>query len=541
MRRYLFCFLSISFSCFAQEPKLDSLRRVLYKAKTDTSRISILGVMGEHAFSISPDSALLYFNQVIQLSEKNLENKNLSQSLIKLFKGQLGSALSNLGVIHKQEGNINLALELYEESLIYHKEVGNADEAASTLSNIGGVYFGMGNVQLALKKYKEAAKMLIGNDDKRPLGAVYNNIGIIYQNQADIENAVEYFQRSRKIFEEVNEISASVIVLGNIGFIFKNNNQLAKAKEIFNQTLSLSEKHGYKRGVAEALNNIGLIHSDAHEYSTAEEYFKKSLKIREELHDKKGIAACYNNFGILFKIKGDDKSALEYYTKAYQIRMDLGDKQGIATSLVTLGSFYNGKKKYNEAIKYSLLSLENAQQLGFPEYIYDAARLLFKIYKATSNFEQAYKYYEISINMKDSMISERNRKASIKSELKYEYEKRAAADSVKNAEEQKVKDAQLEAQNASFKSEKTQRYALYGGLILVITFLVFVFKRFRITQRQKKIIEAQKQMVDTAFEKLHEKNKEVLDSIHYAKRIQTALLTSHKYIDRKLNELKKEG
>ena len=36
---------------------------------------------------------------------------------------------------------------------------------------------------------------------------------------------------------------------------------------------------------------------------------------------------------------------------------------------------------------------------------------------------------------------------------------------------------------------------------------------------------------------LDEKNKEVLDSIHYAKRIQTALLTSEKYIDRKLNQL----
>ena len=36
---------------------------------------------------------------------------------------------------------------------------------------------------------------------------------------------------------------------------------------------------------------------------------------------------------------------------------------------------------------------------------------------------------------------------------------------------------------------------------------------------------------------LEEKNKEVLDSIRYAKRIQTALLTSEKYIERKLNEL----
>ena len=47
----------------------------------------------------------------------------------------------------------------------------------------------------------------------------------------------------------------------------------------------------------------------------------------------------------------------------------------------------------------------------------------------------------------------------------------------------------------------------------------------------------QKLQVDEAFVHLEEKNKEVMDSIHYAKRIQTALLTSEKYIERKLNAL----
>ena len=139
--------------------------------------------------------------------------------------------------------------------------------------------------------------------------------------------------------------------------------------------------------------------------------------------------------------------------------------------------------------------------------------------------------------MRESITNEATKKASIKNQLKYEYEKRAAADSVKNAEEQKVKDAQLVAQNASLKSEKTQRYALYGGLVLVVGFLIFVFNRFRVTNKQKKIIEEQKHLVDEAFEKLAEKNKEVLDSIHYAKRIQVALLPNEKYINRNLHKL----
>ncbi|MBC7865773.1 MAG: hypothetical protein IAF38_22560, partial [Bacteroidia bacterium] len=61
--------------------------------------------------------------------------------------------------------------------------------------------------------------------------------------------------------------------------------------------------------------------------------------------------------------------------------------------------------------------------------------------------------------------------------------------------------------------------------------------RFRVTNKQKKIIEEQKIVVDDAFEKLHEKNKEVMDSIYYARRIQRALITNEKYIERALKIL----
>jgi serine phosphatase RsbU (regulator of sigma subunit) len=51
----------------------------------------------------------------------------------------------------------------------------------------------------------------------------------------------------------------------------------------------------------------------------------------------------------------------------------------------------------------------------------------------------------------------------------------------------------------------------------------------------------QKELVDKAYQELHQKNKEVLDSIHYAKRIQTALITSEKTIEKSLNRLMKES
>ena len=86
--------------------------------------------------------------------------------------------------------------------------------------------------------------------------------------------------------------------------------------------------------------------------------------------------------------------------------------------------------------------------------------------------------------------------------------------------------------DAQFKQERTQRNALYGSIALLIVFGGFMFNRFRATQKQKSIIQVQKQVVE-------EKQREVLDSIHYAKRIQQSLLPTEKYIYKSLSRLKK--
>jgi serine phosphatase RsbU (regulator of sigma subunit) len=67
------------------------------------------------------------------------------------------------------------------------------------------------------------------------------------------------------------------------------------------------------------------------------------------------------------------------------------------------------------------------------------------------------------------------------------------------------------------------------GLLLVLAFSGLLFSRFRVTQRQKKIIEEQKAVVE-------EKNKEVLDSITYAKRLQDAILPPMSVIQKYIPE-----
>jgi hypothetical protein len=65
-----------------------------------------------------------------------------------------------------------------------------------------------------------------------------------------------------------------------------------------------------------------------------------------------------------------------------------------------------------------------------------------------------------------------------------------------------------------------------------------MFNRFKVTQKQKSIIEHQKEIVEEQKKIVEEKQKEVLDSITYARRIQMAQIPSEKRVATTLSRLK---
>lgn len=130
----------------------------------------------------------------------------------------------------------------------------------------------------------------------------------------------------------------------------------------------------------------------------------------------------------------------------------------------------------SNAEKHSLLSLENAKKINSADDIQRAAKVLYIIYSKQKRPEKALKMYEMHIKIRDSLLSKQNEKLAISKQFQYEYEKKSAEDSVKVIEEKKVVVAQL-------KQEKTQRFALYGGLTLVGFFAIFMFNRFKVTQK----------------------------------------------------------
>ena len=536
MKQLLFYILFFPVFAFAQDAYIDSLQLALKNAKHDTTRCRIVNTLIDA--QSDEEKIESYNNQLMQLAQKGSLRSNIPVEKNKYLKF-LSIAYSNASYLAEEHGENDKMLEYRQKSLKISEDINDKEGIATSLNHMAIIYEHDGDIDKAFTYFNKSIKIREAIKDKRGLATSYCNIGGVYENQGDVPKGLEYYHKALKIQEEIIDKGGIALTLNNIGFIYINQDEIQKGLEYYKRALKLYTEIEDKSGIGFTLNNIGNGYKNLNKQDTALYYFNESLKTCEEIDYQEGIAACLNAIGTIYLKENNYVKTLEYYQKALGIFQNINNSYGINNSLKDVGIVLLKLGKLNEALSYANKSMMTSKEIGYPENIKNSAALLKTIYQKQQKFKEALEMYELEIQMRDSINNEQTKKASIKKQFQYEYEKKAAADSVQHVEEQKVKNALLTAQQAQLKQEKTQRLALYVGLVLVIAFSGFVLNRFKVTQKQKTIIEQQKLVVDEAYTQLAEKNREVLDSIHYAKRIQTALLTSEKYIERKLNELNK--
>jgi len=376
---------------------------------------------------------------------------------------------------------------LKNRSLSKKEELFYKDNYASSLNNMGLIYRGKGDYVRSIDLQTRSLKIREEIGDKEGVGSSLNNIGLIYQDQGDFKKAIEYHKKSLQVCEEIN----------------------------------------YKKGASNSLGNLATIYTSLKEYPKAIDFASRSMKISEEIGDMTSVAGTNNNIGIIYQEMAEVSKSIEYLTKGLEIFEKIGNKKGVAVSLNCLGSVSLDRKDYQAAIEFCSKALIIAQEIESVIEIKSACSSLYIANKAIGNYDKALMMHERFIRVRDSINNENNKRELARQEFKYEYDKKVTADSIREVEEMKIVSAQIE-------EEQTQRYGLYGGVLLLLIFGAFMFNRFRVAKKQKAIIESQKEIVE-------EKQKEILDSIYYAKRIQNALLPTSIYIAKNLKRLKDPG
>jgi serine phosphatase RsbU (regulator of sigma subunit)/Tfp pilus assembly protein PilF len=300
--------------------------------------------------------------------------------------------------------------------------------------------------------------------------------------------------------------------------------------------LSINDALGKKELTSTTLSNMAFVYYREGKVSLALSYYQKSLKIRQEFNDEVGIANSLNLIGDVYLAQGDLKTATTYFNKSLKMDSKIANKDGISWNLKCIAEVYLKEKQFAKALTYLKKSIKIGQEIGYVENIKTSAFLLYKANIELGNYKEALQNYQLFIQLRDSTDNLENKKIIYRNRIKYEFDKKAAQDSIISIEEKKSAAIKLEVTQTKLKQQRTQNFMLYGGLALLLIFATFMFNRFKITQKQKRIIEEQKIIVEEKATEVSLKHKEITDSINYAERIQRIFLASKELLDGNLKE-----
>jgi tetratricopeptide (TPR) repeat protein len=394
------------------------------------------------------------------------------------------------------------------------------------------IYQENGKLEEAKKYYELLLERAIQRKDTENIAGVYYGLGMLMQQQGNIPKSTEYHSKALEIYESKNERGKTALELYCLAQLYGQQKDSIKEVEYYSKSLKIYESMNDNWGIALLQASFGYLYLSHNNYNLALKFFRRNLDIYSasqmpdgSLGDPWGLGNSLEGIGKVYAKMDKIDSALSNFSRALAIRQKTGYRPGQVNTLIAMADLFYRSNDSKKAERYAKNGLSLARETGSAQGIRSASWLLYKVYKKNGNFPAAYDMFNVSVQMRDSILNEKNRKTVLQQQLSYEFEKKAAVDEAD----------QKSRETIAMDEKHKQQLIIYSvGALLLLVFILAAIVWMGSRQKQKANVEisAQKRVIE-------EKQKEIVDSIHYAKRIQVSLMANEKYIYQNLARLKK--
>jgi tetratricopeptide (TPR) repeat protein len=509
--RKLFAFLFIVYiSSFivanAQTRKIDSLFAVFKTEKDDTNKVINSNNLSWQLFLESNyRMSDLVARKALQLSESLKYDRGLEDSY------------KTIGVIYAVQGHYQEAMEYLQKSLKIAQKIGDKEKIAAIYANMGHVDMNKGDYVEALKSLFLATDLYKKTNNKSKLENNYINLGNVYFHLGNYPEALKYYLQGLNLGEETNNKYGLAINYEDVGSIYAIQTNYSESSKYYLKALKIYTETSNKQGICNVYTNIGNNYEKQNNSADALKYYQQALSLSAEIGDIYTLELAYNHLGEIYFIQQNYSEALKDYFKCLELARSADDRENLSSAYCNIGKTLAKHHNYIVAAKYLDSGLVISKKIGNKNVLVNIYRNASIIDSAMNNYKAAFTDYKNYTIYKDSLNNDDYTKKITQEQMQYEFDKKQTEEKA----EQNKKDVMVLADK---KKQHIITGFISGGLILVLASLGLLFSRFKVTQKQKKIIERQKSEVERQKTLVEEKNKDIIDSITYAKRLQSAIL-----------------
>lgn len=476
--------------------------------------------------NVSVDSLLKlteYYIEVNEIDSANTINQNVFKSPdLKDFKK--GKAYLHKAYILRFKKEYTTCMDFCREALVEFKNAKAYKEIAETVHLMGSAQIGNNNPVKGVELYIKALKVREALRDSDAMLSSYMGIGIFYKLNFEKTKGLQYLLKAFEIAEKLNETNKIFTCCINLGTLYEMTNDFNKASSFYQRALDVNSKSNDAQGIAIVATKLAKLYLNFNNTDSAEFFVQKSLKIHQQKADALGLYSDYSILGGIADMKDDFNSYAHYNSLCGEIALARNDSMRLHSVYSGLAKVYLESNKYADAYKNFVLAKKYLNKDTPPGSVFVFYRNFSKVCEALNKDKEALENFKLFKLFEDSTFNVAETKKQTELKLNFEFDKTQN----KLKEEAREKEIQNKLE---LEKEKQQRNFLL--IILTISGLALFVSIRSIIARKKANFQLEKQKLKVEQQKkiLEEKNKEISDSINYARRIQNASLPEKVELD----------
>lgn len=494
-----------------QTEYLDSLKNALKKpVSSDTMRVFQYNEIAWTYLDYSLDSTYLYLHKGLALAQK----KNYPNGIM--------DSKNTLGIYYRLTSRYPEAIKIYEELIQLRRKYHQDKKLIGAYSNLGSVYFEKGDFALALKNYEKAIEFARKLKDDESILVLYTNLGATYKASGLYDQAVKAFEEGLKLNKRIRNDQQEGQLYVNLGTVYHERQMYSQSIKYHLIAKEKLEKTGNYRLLETILYNLSLDYRFTGQFGSAKKMLSELKKVAERLNENEVWLTYYHAEANYLADMKKYPEALKLAELAEKMSNKEADLLSYAEVQLTKATIYQHMKQSKLAIQHAETALDAFNDTEDVNAQMRTYNTLSEILKEAGDFKKALEYFEKAKSLKEKMDLE-----AVTNQI-------ATLNSL-NELERKEQDLALSKQtNQLISAENDRKSNLILGLFLIGGLIVISLGiSFKSNQQKKKanaLLNKQNEEIENQKSLIEEKQTEILDSIHYAKRIQESLLVQQKLL-----------
>jgi serine phosphatase RsbU (regulator of sigma subunit) len=380
---------------------------------------------------------------------------------------------------------------------------------------MGDAFWQLGQYNKSQKYYEKALEVSQLTNNIVFTAKQYSNIGYLQMEKGNHAEALKNIFKSNEICVKHNFVDLYLTNTAYVGQVFSVMGKLDEALKYYKEVeLELLKKKN-EIGLDAVYNNIGNIYSGKNNFKKAIYYYSKCLKMAEENNDEYNIAFMEYNIATNEFKSGKKVGVLKKLFHAYEVMRKHKAESTFIFAALGIGSYYSLTGSPDKGLPYIDTAYKHTLINGSKDLLLRCYKRYAEAYEIKRDFEKANYYIKNYFQLNDTIINQQFNQQLAKQTTSFNFDK-------KEFELKKVY-AEKKAKDIETKSlKKSNTFILIILFLSLVSILIGIYYYSKL-RKFSHIISDQKHLVE-------EKNREILDSITYAKRIQSAILPQPKLV-----------